>query len=596
MQIIPPHPYASRLAQDLFDALWLENLYSFRGHCLMHPEVNGKVVMEIALDETRSLRWQGQRADGLRPFRVLGSNAVLHTATNTTNLELSKIIEVLQTANWWRDRTGRFTRFFTLAYDQAAFAAVHEQNILESLMAAPEDLLPWEALSCLKDRPFHPLARAKDWNGDHGYGYATETMASLPLHWVAVPRDCIVSAPAAQFAGQPLAESLLDPGQQDNLASAARAGHADGANWLWMPVHPWQWAWLNRAISPKLSECIYLSMGPGTAVPTASLRSLAVTGNPGTHLKLALSVRTLGATRALPPRYLHNGILASACLESLRRRDDWLAAHLLLCDEDKWWALSQCDALDAEPGELACMIRRYPVLPGATLIPMAALPTVSADGKLPAFDHLIGAAAPEEAAWRLFGDIAGALLELGLRCFAHGVMPELHGQNVLLAFKDRQIAALVLRDHDTLRVCHPLMQAQGVTIPDYVIDRSTPNTLELNTPRELLAYLQTLAIEVNLYAILAALATYYGRDEAHGWGVVRQALEICLAHAPLPVEIAGQARKMLLEEAEWPFKQLLAPLFNVTSFGTGMPSAMGRLPNPLLAGSPSWPEDDRQAR
>ncbi len=177
------------------------------------------------------------------------------------NLELSKIVEVLQTADWWSDRTGRFTRFFTLAYDQAAFAAVHEQNILESLMAAPEDLLPWEALSCLKDRPFHPLARAKDWNGDHGYGYATETMASLPLHWVAVPRDQIVSGPAAQSAGQPLAESLLDPGQRDRLTQAARASHADSENWLWMPVHPWQWAWLNRSIPLKLSECIYLSIG-----------------------------------------------------------------------------------------------------------------------------------------------------------------------------------------------------------------------------------------------------------------------------------------------------------------------------------------------
>ena len=150
MQIIPPHPYANWLAQDLFDALWLENLYGFRGHCILHPEADGKAVMEIALDETRSLRWQGQRADGLRPFRVQGSNAVLHTGYEYgTNLELSRIVEALQTADWWSDRTGRFTRFFTLAYDQAAFAAVHEQNILESLIAAPEDLLPWEALSCL---------------------------------------------------------------------------------------------------------------------------------------------------------------------------------------------------------------------------------------------------------------------------------------------------------------------------------------------------------------------------------------------------------------------------------------------------------------
>ncbi|MDE2367205.1 MAG: siderophore biosynthesis protein, partial [Betaproteobacteria bacterium] len=204
---------------------------------------------------------------------------------------------------------------------------------------------------------------------------------------------------------------------------------------------------------------------------------------------------------------------------------------------------------------------------------------------LPAFDHLIGREGEEEAAWQLFSDIARALLELGLRCFAHGVMPELHGQNILLAFKGRRIAALVLRDHDTLRVCHRMMEMQGIEVPNYVIDRATPNTLELNTPPELLAYLQTLAVEVNLYAILAALAAYYGREETHGWRIVRQVLEICLASVPLPAEIASQTKNLLLNEAEWPFKQVLTPLLGITRFGTGMPSAMGRLNNPVLATS-----------
>jgi siderophore synthetase component len=253
-----------------------------------------------------------------------------------------------------------------------------------------------------------------------------------------------------------------------------------------------------------------------------------------------------------------------------------------LCDEKDWWALRQRDALQAEPGELACMIRRYPALAGATFIPMAALPVVSAEGTLPAFDHLIGAPRRESEVWALFADIVRALLELGLRCFAYGVMPELHGQNVVLAFQGQRIAALVLRDHDSLRICPPLMQAQGVAAPNYVIDRSTPNTLELNTPRELLAYLQTLAIEVNLYAILAALAERYGREEAHGWHIVRTVLEDCLERVPLPTDIASQARTLLLDEPGWPFKQVLAPLLGRPSFGTGMPSAMGRLSNPLL--------------
>ncbi len=278
-------------------------------------------------------------------------------------------------------------------------------------------------------------------------------------------------------------------------------------------------------------------------------------------------------------------MLASVCLESLHERDNWLAAHLLLCDENHWWALRQSDLLEDDPGELACLIRHYPALPSATLIPMAALPVITADGTLPAFDHLLGRTAREDEAWTLFADMTRALLELGLRCFAQGVMPELHGQNVLLAFQGRRIVALVLRDHDTLRICPPLMQAQGVAVPDYMFDRSAPNTLELDTPRELLAYLQTLAIEVNLYAILAALAERYGREEAHGWHIVRTALEACLVRVPLPDEIAGQTKSLLLDEPIWPFKQLLAPLLARPILGTGMPSAMGQLVNPLLCPS-----------
>jgi siderophore synthetase component len=594
MSVMPPHPYESRLAQDVFDALWLEDLYGFRGHCDVRSIASGKAVLEVALDGTRSLRWQGQLASGFRPFRILDPSPVLVTGTHTVNLEICDAVEMLQTADWWSDRTGRLARLFHLAYDQAAFTAAHEGNILARLIAVPDDLLSWEALSCLKDRPFHPLARAKDWNESDGYGYAAETMALLPLRWVAVPRNRMVSASANQSTGQPLAESLLDPAQRNMLVKTARACHADNKHWLWMPVHPWQWAWLNRSIPSKLTGCIDLCTGPGAGIPTASLRSLAIPGKSGIHLKLALSARTLGAVRTLPLRYLHNGVLASACLKALRGRDAWLEANLLLCQENEWWALSQTDqrhqpgqydTLVSEPGELACMLRRYPALPGATLVPMAALPVATASGALPAFDYLTGAISQEEAAWRLFADVARALLELGLRCFAYGVMPELHGQNVLLAFKGQRITALVLRDHDTLRICRQMLEGRGVKPPDYIVDRATPNTLELNTPRELLAYLQTLAIEVNLYAILAALSEHYGREEAHGWHIIRQVLEICLTSVPLPAEIASQTKTLLLNEVEWPFKQVLAPLLGTASFGTGMPSAMGRLKNPLLTAS-----------
>lgn len=574
--IIPIH--AQRLTQDLLDALWLEDLYGFRAQCSLRAE-HGEMVLDITLDHARSLCWHGRRAQGLRPFRVSQRPPVLRAGIHMHELTVIAAVEMLETAEWWRERSGRCARLFRLAERQAAFTAAHEPDILARL-GTPQFLLAWEGVSCLRDRPFHPLARAKEWNGEPSADFSPETATPITLHWVALPRERVLGG---VNVGQPVAESMLDERQLKTLASVAYAHRASGEAYLWLPVHPWQWRRLKEAATPDLADCMDLGAGPGTALPTVSLRSLAISGRPDTHIKLALSVQALGALRTLPPRYLHNGALAFACLDDLRRRDTWLAAHLLLCDERQWWALRQRDFLQAEPGELACLIRRYPALPaGTTLMPMAALPATTAAGALPAFDYLLGSLVSENAAWTLFADIARALLELGLRCYAHGVLPELHGQNVLLACRGAHVVALVLRDHDSLRICPPLMQAAGTAVPDYVLDCNTPNTLVLDSPRDLLAYLQTLAIEVNLYAVLAALAEHYGRGEAYGWDIVRMTLVTCLATIPLPEHLAAQSRSLLLGEPSWPFKQVLTPLLDRAQIGTGMPSAMGRLANPLL--------------
>src|SRR5690349_5822341 len=101
MQSGTSHPYARRLAQDLFDALWLEDLYGFRKHCRFHSAGDGDTMLEVALDETRSLLWHGRRAGGLRPFRVSDRPVALHVAAYATNRALVEVVETLQTADWW---------------------------------------------------------------------------------------------------------------------------------------------------------------------------------------------------------------------------------------------------------------------------------------------------------------------------------------------------------------------------------------------------------------------------------------------------------------------------------------------------------------
>ncbi len=596
-QATPPAlaPAELILLQDMIDALWLEQLYDFRSHCRITPPQSGGdgQRLEILLDGQRRLQWHGRTLSGWRGFQLAPHAAALIDTSTQQQLWLDaqETVAHLQQAAWWQDRSGRFLHFFRLALQQTERSLLAEEAILHSLQQRPQSLLEWERLSCLKDRPFHPLARAKEWDGEpEPQRYLPCALQPLPLCWIAVPRARVRCGRADADAGQALAAALLSHTQQQQLHHAAQALQLSSHDWLWIPVHPWQWHWLQTRRAERYGDCILLGQF-GSGAPTASLRSLASEHDAQTlHLKLALSVNTLGAIRSLPPRYLHNAVAAAHCLQQLRQDDPWLQRHLLLCDESAWWAVSpEAQVHEAnlinDPGELACLLRRYPALPDCTLIPMAALPVQLRDGRLPAVEQLAGRDADATAAWHLFAEITRLLVGVGLRCLAQGVIPEMHGQNLVLVCRGQQLQALLLRDHDTLRVCASHAHRMGRTVPAYRIDRSTPNTLELESLEQLLAYFQTLALEVNLYALLAALAQRYATAEGHGWDIVRAVIAATLAEEFMPATVRALLQQRLLEEAHWPFKQVLAPLLERQQWGTGMPSRMGHIANPLRAGA-----------
>lgn len=582
--------WSTALMQDLIDALWLEGLYDFPAHCrLTTSAASPSATLDVQLAAGLCLRLTGRAHTGLRPFRLASVPALLLHADTPQPRTLTplELVAQLQQASWWQDRSGRFLHFFELAYHQARASAEQAASLLAALDAAPGALLQWERLSTLKDRPFHPLARAKHWEGadEHSVAaYLPGADRSFALYWIAMPRARLHCATPLADNAQPLAEALLDAGQRNRLEQRARTLQIDPRSHLWLPVHPWQWQWLHTRQPALLNDCTLLER-IGSATSTASLRSLMLPPGEQVHLKLSLAVNTLGAIRTLPPRYLHNAVLAAGLLDQLRTRDAWLGQHLMLCEETEWWAAAtstaQASDLIGNRGDLACLIRRYPALPGCQLIPMSALPVCRDDGTLPVFTHLLGGAASAEQEWQLFARISALLVGTGLRCLQHGVLPEMHGQNLLLVCRDHAVEALLLRDHDTLRICPPRLRQQGLPVPPYQIDRSTPNTLELDDLQDLLAYFQTLAIEVNLYALLAALAQRHGVAEGHGWAIVRQAIVTALDQIDLSVHDRQWLQQHLLAAPQWPFKQVLAPLLARPQFGTGMPSSMGRIANPL---------------
>lgn len=573
------------LAQDLFDALWLEDVYGFRSHCRPAP-AHG--AMDIALGQRGEyLRWFGQPADGLRPLPIDTRPAEhIHNhrpaaETGGSSVPVARLAAVLEQAQWWQAAAGQLGTPFALACEQAAYAATQAPSILARLHAQPSALAHWEALSSLRDRPFHPLARAKPWSltTQARERFGAEAGHPIALQWVAVAAGRWLASPLA--AATAPAAHLLNAAQRSRLQRRARARGLHTRAYRWLPVHPWQRDYWEQAHGWDAAQVLDLDLQLGSGHATASLRTLAMHEHPRAHLKLSLSAPVLGAMRYLPLRSLRNGVRAQACLECVRQRDAWLVRHLHLCDERHWWALRQHEDVLHDRGELACLWRRYPRMGRAMLVPMAALPVTTADGRLPAFDILLGRDHGEAAIWQTFVRIAELTLELGLRCFRAGVMPELHGQNLLLAWRAGEPVAVVLRDHDSLRICAPLLREHGLAAPDYLIADDGRNTLSLETPAQLLAYLQTLLIEVNLHAVLAAIATQRGGSEAHGWRLLKEALSRVLGRVPLPVAYATQARELLLDAATWPFKQVLQPLLAQLQPADGMPSAMATLANPL---------------
>jgi siderophore synthetase component len=445
-----------------------------------------------------------------------------------------------------------------------------------ALTPRPGDLLAGERLAATRGRPFHPTARAAaGWTAGELAEYGPMRREPLGLDWVAVPRDRLRFG--AGTGADRLAGALLDAPDAERLVAAAGGGSC------LLPVHPWHMEHVLRVrFAAELDAGVVrlVARGVGRFRPTASLRTLASPA-PERHVKLPLGVATLGAARLLPPRYLDNGDRAERLMRDLVDRDVQLRRRVWLCDERTWcgWA---GDEFADRPGLLAAQVRTYPpgVLdaPGTLAVPMAALAAHEWATLGPAIDARLDPVG-------FFGALAAAFAAVGLGFLRHGVLPELHGQNVVVTLRRGRPERLVLRDHDTLRLYPPWMAAAGVADPGYRIRPGARQSLRLDSAEALVGYLQTLGFQVNLYGIADALGRHYGVPEAAFWEQLRVAVDGRLAELGLPEHVDAVVRRQILRARTWPTREVLGPLLaQGGSGGVSMPAATGAAPNPLLVG------------
>jgi len=354
----------------------------------------------------------------------------------------------------------------------------------------PAGAICYDALAAARPHPAYPTAACRlGFTDEDSLRYAPEFRPGFELAWVAVPRAALVTARPGQPAWWP---EMTEVGLPADLAASHEL----------LPVHPLT---ARLSLAQALAEAGLAESGlgdgglsngglsngglgdgglgfggragavvaPGRRVavrPTLSTRTVAVTADPGTQLKLPLPVSTLGLLnrRGLVPRTLSDGALTGEILARLTAADPALGG-LLLADDG--------DFAHAGHPALGYLRRRLPDGLGACrVVSVAALlapvpgaeetmGTNGAGGQL-VVDELAGLGWGGDPV-AFFRDWLDLLFGVQVRLFArYGIALESHQQNAAVVVGSSRLGLLV-KDFDGALIHYArLTGALGGAAPD----------------------------------------------------------------------------------------------------------------------------------
>ncbi|MEU0144519.1 IucA/IucC family protein [Streptomyces sp. NPDC006288] len=318
--------------------------------------------------------------------------------------------------------------------------------------------LAHDTLAARTDHPVHPVSRGRKGLGaDELLLYAPEFHPRFRLRWLSLPARSVTRSTggaehdtgAGGLSGAGPGET--DPGLPDGWPTPAELGLPESRHGghVLLPVHPLTAAGpLRDALAATgLARHAYLAERPLLdVVPTLSMRTVALAGLPGTHLKLPLATATLGLLnrRTVTPGSLRDGAAGQRLLEGVLRREPRFAGRVLLADETRY----------AHAGhELLAVLRRtQPTgLDDAAVLPLAALLAPAPDGR-PVIGHLADRFHGGDQV-ALADAVLTLLLDWQTTLFGHGIALESHQQNISLVLGGGTDGPrLLLKDNDGPRV------------------------------------------------------------------------------------------------------------------------------------------------
>lgn len=442
------------------------------------------------------------------------------------------------------------TRQLFATYKEEADAAVIQGELCatafarqrETLLRAPtsmhwgERLRHADQLASFLDHPYYPTARAKfGFSEDDLRQYAPEFCQSFHLRWLALPRGQLsLTVPEAKPTWWP---------QPQQVGLDARLLQ----DYELIPLHPLTL----RHLSDLPARAIIAPQAWLEVYPTLSVRTVQLADYPAEHLKVPLSMRTLGQKniRLIKASTLYDGQWFAEVLSAIGEQDSLLRGKYRHVDE------RFCGHV-AENKQLAFLLRRYAApRSGETLLPVAALGSTLPDERLYLVSLLDQPGMPDAANWwreycQLMADVH---LTLWLR---YGIALESNQQNAVLSLTPGEPLTLVMKDNDAARILPQRFKAACPQLAERV-QQLRDERICVQEDLSLAQMFITITLQLCLAAVLESLAAAKLLDREAAYDTLRSALENSLARLDSEGVDTAFAREQLFASATQPVKYLM---------------------------------------
>ncbi|MEU6846374.1 IucA/IucC family siderophore biosynthesis protein [Streptomyces sp. NPDC046716] len=301
----------------------------------------------------------------------------------------------------------------------------------------------------------HPCFVAN--NGRLGFGiheylsYAPETASPVRLIWLAATRERAAFTAGAGLEYESFLRAELGEETLGRFDATLRGQGLDPADYLLIPVHPWQW-WnkLSVTFAAEVAQrhLVWLGEGDDEYLAQQSIRTFFNTTDPAKHyVKTALSVINMGFMRGLSAAYMEATPAINDWLTALIENDEVLKGTGLTIIRER--AAVGYRHLEYEAATdryspyrkmLAALWRESPVpslAPGERLATMASLLHVDREGRSLA-GALIERSGLTPKEW-LKPYLRAYLTPLLHSFYAYDLVFMPHGENVILVLDERGV-------------------------------------------------------------------------------------------------------------------------------------------------------------